>query len=101
MTSGEDWFDVGWDAYGGDAAAQLPPLHDMEAQRAWLGGFGAAWAEDLEDAVIASVLQGDGMDGESVEEALVRALVGREELLRQSRSHRAGEDVRGHVRKIH
>ena len=39
-------------------------------------GFGAAWAEALKD-------------GESVDDALVRALEGREELLRQLRSHRA------------
>jgi hypothetical protein len=48
----------------------------MEAQRAWLGGFGAAWA--------------CGPDERSVDEALARALLGRAELLRQLRSHRAG-----------
>ena len=77
MTSGEDWFDVGWDAYGGDAATPLPPLNDMEAQRSWLGGFGAAWASGSEDLG-------------SVDEALARVLAGRDELLRQLRSHRAG-----------
>jgi hypothetical protein len=54
----------------------LSPLNDMEAQRAWLGGFGAAWA--------------CGPDERSVDEALARALAGRAELLRQLRSHRAG-----------
>jgi hypothetical protein len=74
----------GWTVYKGDVrdAAYLPPLNDMEAQRWWLGGFGAAWAEDLDDAVVASVLHGDGMDGELVEEALARTCEGRAELLR-------------------
>jgi len=62
----DDWFDVGWDAF-----------NDMEAQRAWLGGFGAAWAEASEEDA-------------SIDEALVRALDGRAELLRQLRSHREG-----------
>jgi hypothetical protein len=48
----------------------------MEAQRSWLGGFGAAW--DVGDT------------GASVDEVLVWALVGRAELLRQLRSHRQG-----------
>ncbi len=74
-----DWFDVGWDAYKecGRYPESLPPLNDMEVQRAWLAGFGAAWVEASDD------------DG-SVDEALVRTLEGREELLRQLRSHRTG-----------
>jgi hypothetical protein len=55
----------------------FPPLNDIEAQREWLGGFGAAWVSD-------------GGGGESVDAALARACEGREELLRQLRSHRAG-----------
>jgi hypothetical protein len=72
------WFDVGWEAFakGWRDADSFPPLNDMEAQRAWLGGFGAAWA--------------CGPDERSVDEALARALAGRAELLRQLRSHRAG-----------
>jgi hypothetical protein len=95
-TSDVDWFCKGWTVYKGSVrdAAYFAPLNDMEAQRWWLGGFGAAWAEDLDDDVVESVLQGDGMDGESVEEPLARALVGREDLLRQLRSHRAGWAVR-------
>ena len=79
----EDWFDVGWDAYqeGRGRAELLPPPNDMEAQRWWLGGFGAAWACGLEDLA-------------SVDEALVRALGGRGDLLRQLRSHRTGWAVR-------
>jgi hypothetical protein len=74
-----DWFAIGWDVCknGLRDAASFPPLNDMEAQRAWLGGFGAAWATGPEEAG-------------SVDEALARALEGREELLRQLRSHRAG-----------
>ena len=58
----EDWFDVGWDAYkeGGRDPESFPPLNDMEAQREWLAGFGAAWASGPDDL-------------ESVDEALVRA----------------------------
>lgn len=72
------WFEAGSITFleGRGDADLLPPLHDMEAQRWWLGGFGAAWAEALKD-------------WESVDDALVRALEGREELLRQLRSHRA------------
>jgi hypothetical protein len=46
-----------------------------------LGGFGAAWVE-CPDA--------DGTGGESVDEALARALEARPELLRQLRAHREG-----------
>ena len=72
------WFEAGSITYleGRGDASLLPPSYDMEAQRWWLEGFGAAWAEALKD-------------GESVDDALVRALEGREELLRQLRSHRA------------
>jgi hypothetical protein len=87
VTSGKtrkvDWFDVGWTACKDNACDPefLPPLNDIEAQRAWLGGFGAAWAEALEDR-------------ESVDEALAQALEGREELLRQLRSHASGRSSR-------
>jgi hypothetical protein len=74
-----DSFHVGWDAYkeGGRYPESLPHLNEMEAQRAWLGGFGAAWMEASEEDA-------------SIDEALVRALDGRAELLRQLRSHREG-----------
>ncbi len=79
-----DWFEVGRTVFKEDVRDpdSFPPLHDMEAQRQWLGGFGAAWAEAPND---------DG-SGESVNEALVRALEGKEDLLPQLRSHasRAG-----------
>ena len=76
-----DWFDVGWDAYkeGGRYPESFPPRNDMEAQRAWLGGFGAAWVE--------------ASDEEAVDEALVRVVEGKEELLRQKGT---GQD-RAHI----
>ena len=79
MVKAIDWFEVGWTVLKEDMRDPdfLLPLHDMEAQRQWLGGFGAAWAEPPED---------DG-SRKSVDEALARALTGREELLRQLRSH--------------
>jgi hypothetical protein len=61
-----DWFDVGEIAFkdGVRDDGCLPPLNDMEAQRGWLGGFGAAWAE--------------GVDvGKSVEEAFAQVCEGR------------------------
>ena len=41
-----DWFDIGWAMFEGGLCRDvgLPPLNDMEAQRWWLAGFGAAWA---------------------------------------------------------
>jgi hypothetical protein len=79
MVADRDWFPIGERVYreGLRDADSFPPLNDMEAQRWWLGGFGAAWAS------------GPGEAG-SVDEALARALLGRAELLRQLRSHRAG-----------
>jgi len=77
MTKTTDWIDVGWAVYREDVrdAEFFPPLNDMEAQRHWLGGFGAAWVA--------------APDGESVDDALARVLDGRGELLLQLRSHRA------------
>ena len=76
------WFEAGSAAYldGGRDVDLFPPLGDREAQRAWLGGFGAAWAEPR-------------VNGESAEEALIRTLEGSEELLRQLWSHTSGEKV--------
>ena len=48
MGAERDWFDVGWGGStrrGGRLQSPFHPCTDMEAQRAWLGGFGAAWAE--------------------------------------------------------
>jgi hypothetical protein len=46
-----DWLDAGWTVYkeGVRDPAFCRPLGDRYAQRAWLGGFGAAWASDLDD----------------------------------------------------
>ena len=49
-----------------------PPLDDDDPPRQWLVGFGAAGVECPDDAAIESILNGDWMGGESVEEALVR-----------------------------
>jgi hypothetical protein len=73
------WYAAGWAVFsrGVRDSEFYPPLNEIEAQREWLGGFGAAWVSDSDD-------------GESVDEALVRVMEGRDELLRQLRSHRAG-----------
>jgi hypothetical protein len=73
------WYAAGWAVFMRDVRdpSFFPPLNDIEAQREWLGGFGAAW-------------DSDGSDEESVDAALVRVMEGKDELLRQLRSHRAG-----------
>jgi len=78
MVADRDWFPIGERVYreGRRDAESFPPLNDIEAQRWWLGGFGAAWA--------------CGPDERSVDEVLALTLKGRAELLRQLRSHRAG-----------
>lgn len=67
-----DWFDIGWAAYTGGLRALdcFPPSGELDAQRHWLGGFGAAWVSNLDTA-------------ESVFEALARVLDQRAELMRQ------------------
>ncbi len=79
-----DWSDTGWKVYKDGKCDRefFPPLGDRDAQRSWLGGFGAAWAADLSD------------NAGSVVDALARALEGRGELLRQLRSHTGGERLR-------
>jgi hypothetical protein len=81
------WFGAGWALFKGgtDDPDYYPPLNDMEAQRQWLGGFGAAWVECPD---------GDGMGGESVDQALASMLEDRPELLRQLRSHATGRTNR-------
>lgn len=73
------WYAAGWAVFsrGVREPEFFPPLNDIEAQREWLGGFGAAWVSDADDE-------------ESVDESLVRVMEGKEEFLRQLRSHRAG-----------
>ncbi len=61
----------------------FPPLDDTEAQRWWLGGFGAAWAL--------------GRDERPVKVALAAALRGREAL----REHLDAQDVAGLKRAWH
>ena len=59
--------------HGSTDAADFPPLDDATAQRHWLGGFGAAWAECPEDAT--------GWCARPLDVALMQALHGREALL--------------------
>ena len=86
------WFGAGYAVAKGGSAPDdyYPPLNDLEAQREWLGGFGAGWVECPDDAAIESILFGDGSSGESIDEALARALEGRADLLRQLRTHEEG-----------
>jgi hypothetical protein len=82
-------FDVGYAAFRDGPAGPhcFPPLDEPEAQRHWLGGFGAAWVECPDDATLDAIRNGDWLGGESVEDALVRVLAGREDLLRQLWAH--------------
>jgi len=75
-----DWFEAGYRVLlGAREQGLFPPLGDREAQRFWLGGFGAAWAEQaLSDA---DAPPGRGDLAESVEAALLHALDGRDALL--------------------
>ncbi len=90
------WFSAGYAVFGAETSdrAFYPPLDDDEAQRHWLAGFGAAWVECPDDAAIESILNGDWLGGESVDEALVRILEGRMELLRQLWVHGLGKVAR-------
>jgi len=83
------WFGAGYAVFGTETSDRdfYPPLDDDEAQRQWLAGFGAAWVECPDDSATESILNGDWLGGESVEEALVRILEGRMELLRQLWAH--------------
>ncbi len=52
-----DWFQAGARVGAGKkSAAQYPPLGDPQAQRFWLGGFGAAWAEGPDDTPLLMAL---------------------------------------------
>jgi hypothetical protein len=86
------WFGAGYAVAKGGTAPDdyYPPLNDLEAQREWLGGFGAGWGECPDEEAIESILFGDGSGGESIHEALARALEGRSDLLRQLRMHAEG-----------
>ncbi len=91
------WFGAGWAVYKGTKDQDFfPPLGDMEAQREWLGGFGAAWVEYPDEVAMKSILHGDGMGGESVRAALIKALEGKgkTELLRQLMTHSNGNQTR-------
>jgi len=86
------WFEVGYAAFrdGPTGPPCFPPLDDPDAQRHWLEGFGTAWVECPDDATLDAIRNGDWLGGESVEEALVRVLAGREDLLYQLWAHGPG-----------
>jgi hypothetical protein len=90
------WFGAGYAVAKGGTAPDdyYPPLNDMEAQREWLGGFGAGWVECPDEEAIESILFGDGSAGESIDGALARVLEGRADLLRQLRTHGEGRASR-------
>ena len=95
--------DIGWFGAGYAVAkcgnvpeGWYPPLNDMVAQIEWLAGFGAGWVECPDGEAMDSILNGDGMGGESVEDALARALEERPVLALQLRAH--GEGRANHTR---
>ena len=74
MSDPDRWFAAGIAVFHGSKdVADFPPLDDADAQRDWLGGFSAAWAECPEGA--------GGWCADSVDVALMLALEGRGELL--------------------
>ena len=54
MSAKTDWFEAGWAVYkdGVRDAHCFPPLGERQAQRWWLGGFGAAWAQGRDETPI-------------------------------------------------
>jgi hypothetical protein len=48
------WFGAGYAVAKGGTAPDdyYPPLNDLEAQREWLGGFGAGWVECPDEEAI-------------------------------------------------
>ena len=76
----DHWFTSGIAVFQGSRRpAALPPLDDHPAQRHWLGGFGAAWAECPPG--------GTGWCSHSLDVALMLVLEGRAALLAQLCSH--------------
>lgn len=72
-----DWFIAGARVGANKKkVAQYPPLDDAEAQRYWLGGFGAAWVASDDKTPVAEVL--------------AAALADRPALFDQLRTHGSG-----------
>jgi hypothetical protein len=83
-----DWFGAVWAVFQANARpADDPPLNDMEAQRAWLDGFAAAWAECPEEAIVESEQTGGGCCGKALGLVLSTVLRDRQALRRQTRAH--------------
>jgi hypothetical protein len=79
-----DWFGAGWAAFHFPVHPEsFPPLDDRDAQRAWLAGFGAAWAECPDLTRRAHAAGAAGACGRTVTAALGAVLAGRTELHRQ------------------
>jgi hypothetical protein len=69
----DTWFAAGIAVFQGSTdPADFPPLDDADAQRIWLGGFAAAWAECPPGA--------GGLCDEEVDVALALVLAGRDTL---------------------
>ncbi len=72
-----DWFKAGARVGANkQGAVKYPPLGDAQAQRYWLGGFGAAWAASDVETPVAEVLSA--------------ALADQPALLDQLRTHGSG-----------
>ena len=76
------WFDTGSAMFARASVnpRDYPPLHDMQAQRWWLGGFLAAWGEWLERRGFDLL---DPPPNATLGARLARVLEDRPELLRQ------------------
>lgn len=70
------WYGAGWACFKSDRLIPgfFPSLDDEPALFEWLDGFRAAHADDLDDEIIAGILEGDFSRGESFDNALFRIL---------------------------
>ena len=82
-----DWFARGYSVMRDQERdpSHYPPLNDIEAQRQWLGGFGAGWAE------LPLEYQNDQA---TITNALDIALDGQQHLFQQLLSHGFGKQTR-------
>jgi len=73
---GFGWYGAGYACMKGEEVTDMlmPPLDDEQGLFRWLDGFAAAHADYPDDEAIDSMLFGDGMGGESFDDALFRIL---------------------------
>jgi len=93
----QDWFECGQAVMRGGVPPIddcYPPLNDIEAQRLWLGGFGAAWAEANAPSNGPPYELGEALAVEPVGVALIMAMKGRMKLLEQLQSHGRSNQTR-------